>query len=258
MDVMRWLPIVLALVFGIPGLAQDGSPVSISPAKVTMLVGETRTFRAVDKNGHMLHDVRWSTSQPGMVELRAGDEVQVTSAQPGKCSLTARSSQGSGDAEVEVLAGSKMPAGTILWSGPQQPGCKPTNITQAVPTADGPDLYEDSTCPDGRYISAFTADGILLWRRNLDSKQKPSASLGGGPTEGSVVRLNTHATSICDSVSAGMTKDAIADLLKAGHLPPTADFSQNLWLVEEEHVQCKIWFDAESRVTKKRKVLTAE
>jgi hypothetical protein len=70
--------------------------------------------------------------------------------------------------------------------------------------------------------------------------------------------MNTHASSICDSVSAGMKKGAVGELLKARNLSTAAESSENLWTVEEEGAQCKLWFDADSQVTRKRKTLTTE
>ena len=245
--------------------AQDGASVLVSPAVATLKVGESRSFRVTDKNGHRLQGVQWTASEPAVLELLAGDEVEVTAKQSGKCTLTAHAGQGSGEAQVEVVEGATMKPGTILWSAPAQPGCQSIQIVQAVPTADGPDLYQTSACPDGTYVTALTSDGMLLWRRKLGAeKNAPSAfqakALATSAAAASVpaVPLNTHAESICDAVAVGTKKDTVKDLLTERALSRAAESSDNLWVVEEDSVQCRLWFDADARVSKKRKILVAE
>jgi hypothetical protein len=46
----------------------------ITPGRTTMLIGESRTFRLVDQNGHMQHDVTWSDSDDGAFDVGKGDE----------------------------------------------------------------------------------------------------------------------------------------------------------------------------------------
>jgi hypothetical protein len=61
--VMRWVAAGVIIIISISAglmcgslLAQDTPPVSVSPSTATIMVGDTRSFRAVDKNGRMLHD----------------------------------------------------------------------------------------------------------------------------------------------------------------------------------------------------------
>ena len=46
------------LLYAAWAAAQNPESLSISPGKATMLVGETRTFRAVGKDGRIRHNVR--------------------------------------------------------------------------------------------------------------------------------------------------------------------------------------------------------
>jgi plastocyanin len=260
--VMRWVTAGVIIIISISAgmmcgslLAQDTPPVSVSPSTATIMVGDTRSFRAVDKNGHMLRDVHWTASEPAVVSLAPGDEVEITAKQVGKCTVTVHASQGFADAQVEVVGGAALPLGTVKWSAADLPGCHTIKIIPAVPSANGPDVFEQSACSDGTYVRAFTAEGILLWRRKIDSTIRGSfPSKEAAP----VASMNTHASSICDSVSAGMKKDAVGELLKARNLSTAAESSENLWTVEEEGAQCKLWFDADSQVTRKRKTLTTE
>ena len=252
--------VIVGLLCCHPLFAQD---VLVSPAVATLKVGESRSFRVTDKSGHRLQSVQWTASDPAVLELLAGDEVEVTAKQSGKCTLTAHAGQDSGEAQVEVVDGATMKPGTILWSAPAQPGCQSIQIVQAVPTADGPDLYQTSACPDGTYVTALTSDGMLLWRRKLGAeKNAPSAfqakAAASSAASAPVVPLNTHAASICDAVAVGTKKDTVKELLTARALSRTPESSDNLWVVEEDSVQCRLWFDVEARVSKKRKILVAQ
>jgi Bacterial Ig-like domain (group 2) len=150
--------------------AQDRPPVSISLTAATMLVGETRPFRAVDDQGHAPHGVQWTISEPRLAELSSGDDVEITAKAAGSFTLTAHASAGFADARIEVVQASALPEGTIKWKVADRPGCHTIKITPAVPSAGGPDIFEESGCADGTYVQALTADGVLLWRRKMDSE----------------------------------------------------------------------------------------
>lgn len=134
------------------------------------------------------------------------------------------------------------------------PGCHTTKIMPAVPVANGPDVFEQSQCPDGTYIRAYTAEGILLWRRKIDSSPKAATK----PEEPSIAlnSLNTRAGSICDSISIGMKQEAVGELLKARNLAALG--GEKIWTIEEEGTQCKLWFNAATGVSKKRKTMVAD
>ena len=236
--------------------AQSAPPVSVSPASATMLVGETRRFHAVDGSGHGLRNVDWTVFEPSIVEITSGDEVVVTALRAGRATLRAHAGDGSADAHIEVVEGNSLPLGTVIWSSGDLPGCKTRKIMPAVPVANGPDVFEESQCADGTYIRAYSADGILMWRRKIESARAP-ATKGAQPTAVPANSFNTRAGSICDSISSGMKEDAVSALLKARNLAVPAD-DQKTWVIEEDGAQCKVWFDAASEVVKKRKVLTAE
>ena len=52
-----------------PLFAQDGASVLVSPAVATLKVGESRSFRVTDKNGHRLQGVQWTASEPAVLDL---------------------------------------------------------------------------------------------------------------------------------------------------------------------------------------------
>jgi hypothetical protein len=69
--------------------------------------------------------------------------------------------------------------------------------------------------------------------------------------------LNTKRASICDSISVHMKKEDVQALLATRHLS-TSSQAGTAWLVEEDGTECRVWFDAQAQVTKKRRTLVAE
>src|ERR1700680_3561615 len=55
-------------------LAQDSPALSVVPSKVTMLIGETHTFRAVGRDGRLRHNIRWSVSPEHGAKLTANHD----------------------------------------------------------------------------------------------------------------------------------------------------------------------------------------
>jgi hypothetical protein len=233
-----------------PGFAQ----VAVSPAKVTMLVGDSQPFRGVDSRGRMLTIVHWTISREELADVAQGAEVEVVAKQPGRFTLTAHAGEGYAEAQVEVLQGTIMPMGTVRWSGVDWPGCKTAKIMPAVPSATGvADVFEDAVCADGHYVATYTAQGIMAWRRKVTAKN------GGQPSAEEVataaVQLNTHRPSICDSISISMKKDDAHALLAARRLTATSE-TETVWVIEG--TECRLWFDAQSQIIKKRKTLVSE
>ena len=130
-------------------LAQDIPPVSVSPTVATMLVGETRPFRAVDDKGHALHGVQWTISEPRLAELSSGDasrDHREGSRQlhaHGSCQRrVCRCPHRSRSSERAARGHDKVESG-----GPAR--MSHHKITPAVPSAQGPDVFEQSRCADG-------------------------------------------------------------------------------------------------------------
>jgi hypothetical protein len=203
----------------------------------------------------MLTNVHWTVSRDALADLAQGPEVQLVAKQSGGFTLTAHAGEGSAEAHVEVLQGPTLPMGTIRWSGVDWPRCKTAKILPAVPSATGvADVFEDAECADGHYIAAYTADGIMAWRRKVTGKG------GGQPSAEDVAaatQLNLHGASICDSVSISMKRDDVRALLSARKLNPSSMDEKTL-VVEEEGTECRVWFDAQSQVAKKRMTLISD
>jgi len=139
-------------------------------------------------------------------------------------------------------------------------------VKPAPPSDRGIDIYVLTQCPDGKYLEAYTAEGIQVGRQRVSggsapaSKAAPSAPAAHANLNPVVAeRLNQNSTSICDLVSLGMDQHKIHDLLQQHKLSFSGDSPQSReWLVEESGTQCKLWFDDRSLLTKKRKILTSE
>ena len=249
--------------------------VIVSPASATLLVGESRRFRAVDESGGPLRDVRWTALPTGILQIMPGDEVVVSAQKVGAVTLTAYVNGAFSEAHIEVVAGTSLPSGARKWTSEEATGCKKAQVVPAVPTPDGPDVYVQYQCPDGNYVRAYTDDGILLWNRKISdpgmSQSRiiptfPQQGITGkagmpGKQEKSVPAitnpLNSRAISICESISVGMKEEVVRELLSVrGLRPPAAGLKT--WVVEEGGSECKLWFDDVQDVVKKRKTLVAQ
>ncbi len=252
--ILAWLGLAAC-----PSPAQD-SAIAVVPSKATMLVGEAHTFRAVGNDGRMRHHVRWSITPSSVVTLtQEGDEVTVLAGQPfSSVNLTAYSEGASAQAGIEIRTGDSLPLGTVKWSVKEMPGCKSTKITPAVPSAGGPDIYEEEWCPQGTFVRAITDDGRELWRRRITGPTPPPPS----STKADNAPPATHITSgrsLCDDVSAGITKGAVFKLASDHNLPlGEKERASDSWLLEEQGAQCKISFDQSGIVVKKKKTILAD
>lgn len=75
---------------------------------------------------------------------------------------------------------------------------------------------------------------------------------GLAPTD----RLNLNARSLCDYVSPGMTKDAVAKLAQDRNLRLEENQqARDSWFYEENGFSCKILFDQAGTVVKKKKTI---
>ena len=230
----------------------------ITPEKTTMLIGESRPFRMVDQSGHSQHKVTWTLSDADAFQSAEGDEIRLTPKRAGDFRLTARTDFATAEATVKVMEGESLPVGTVKWSAGKMKGCKTTKIIPAVPSPNGPDIFEQSSCEDGDYVAAYAASGVLLWRRKITDNGAP-ARPGGNDYEVVGNRLESHPASICDLVSAGMDQQKVRNLLTQ-HNPSFREEPSGgrVWLVEESNTQCRMWFDEKSVLGKKRKVLVVE
>jgi hypothetical protein len=263
--------------------AQTPETLTVSPGKATMLVGETRTFRAVGKDGRIRHDVRWSISPDHAASITVnGGEVTVGAREASpSLLLTAYAEGDSADASIEIRPAGDMPIGTAIWSVSPTPGCKATKMTQAVPSANGPDLYVEEACPEGTMVRALTADGRELWRRLLGGPTAappnavapiakgpyigffpngPTSKAPGKSDEPAGERINSRATSVCDAITVGMSRDDASKAVSQSNVAlEPRQRSTDTWVLEEEGFRCTISFDAKTgAVVKKKKTVVTD
>lgn len=233
----------------------------ITPDKATMLVGEVRRFRMVDQNGQAQLKVTWTISDASAFQSIEGDELQLYAKQAGEFRLTARTDFATAEGTIKVAEGSSLAPGTIKWASGSKKGCTTTKIIPAVQVPNGPAMFQQTMCEDGEYIAAYTSDGVQLWRRKLSDHGAPigPGGSGGNSYESPGKPMEAHATSICDSVSAGAEQQKIRNLLVQHNLTfheQPAD--AHVWLVEESGTQCKLTFDEKLVLVKKQKVFVVE
>ena len=256
---------LLALSVGMTGglvFAQDVPALSVAPTKATLLVGETHTFRAVGKDGRLRHNVRWNVSPEHAAKLTVvGDEATIQAEETSSTVvLTAYADGDSSEASVEIRSGRSLAAGTMMWSVSPLPGCKSTKMSQAVPSANGPDIYDEESCPDGAYVRALTADGRELWRRKLGGSMAPAApSVRANEETQPAEHINLSARSVCDEISSGMTKDGVSRLAQDRNLRlGEKERESNSWVFEEHNVRCTIWFGEAGTVVKNKKIIVSD
>jgi len=251
--VLRTLALGLAIwVTGLNG--QTPNLYRITPESVTILVGDSRPFRMVDRNGRGQHEVTWDVSDSYALEISAGDEVLVTAKRAGDFRLTGRTDHGTAEATIKVAEGTSLPVGTVKWSSGKMAGCRTVKMVPAMPSANGPDIFEQSECEDGSYISAYTSEGVQMWRRKMGGGD--TAKIEEGNPAPVANRLDSRASSVCDSIIVGMEQEKVREVFGLRHLSFREGApGERLWAVEESNAQCKVWFDEKSVVMKKRKTL---
>jgi hypothetical protein len=259
---LMWLAVLL-----LPNvvLAQSSSFVLITPDTVNMVIGESRTFRLVDQNGRMQGNVAWTISDRGAFQVDEGEELFITAKHTGDFRIEARSAGGSAEAAVKVMEGTTLPIGTAKWSAGTIDGCKGTHVVPAVPSASGVDVFQQSECRDGSYVSAYTADGIMVWRHKISASGEPVAAnapvTGESRTKtvGAGGQLNLRSRSFCDAVVVGTDQRTVRGLLDQQKLSFREDApGERAWIVEESSAQCKLWFDEKLVLSKKRKMFVSE
>jgi hypothetical protein len=130
-------------------------------------------------------------------------------------------------------------------------------MTQAVPSANGPDIYVQEACPDGTYVRAITDDGRELWRRKIGVPLAPGLKAKQETEPAEHIHLSTR--SLCDDIFSGMTKDSVSNIAQDHNLRLGEKERQgNNWVIEERNFRCKILFDDAATVVKKKKIIITD
>jgi hypothetical protein len=144
----------------------------ITPAVSNIPVGGTQQFTAIDNNGIPRQDVTWSISDTTLAGITVnGDDVAILSGlTPGQVTLTASDGTVTAQEQVTILSQASFTSGTTIWSAaPPAAGFSVQQLVQAVPSANGPNLYAISTSADGTQsmIQALRFDGEQLWQAQM-------------------------------------------------------------------------------------------
>ena len=126
-----------------------------------------------------------------------------------------------------------------------------------MPSANGPDIYVEESCPDGLYVRAITDDGRELWRRKIGGPLAPVApGLEGKKEPQPAEHISLSTRSLCDEISSGMTKDGVSRLSQDRNLRiGEKERQSNSWVFEEPNFRCTILFGEAGTVVKNKKVI---
>jgi hypothetical protein len=133
---VRFLITCTFLGSGIATAQSDSAPgLIVTPTTVTLLIDDTASLSAIDSSGRPVQAARWSISAP-VAELRTEDgKVLLQGSHPGRAILTATEGNFSAAATVTIVAGTRLPAGTLRWSVEPTPGFETLLVQQAAPAA---------------------------------------------------------------------------------------------------------------------------
>lgn len=152
---------------------------TVSPASPNMIVGATQAFTATDQTGTTRPDATWSVSDPTIASFLRGSPNTLVGNAAGTVTLTATVGSVAGQTTVTVLAGSSLAVGTVLWSALPPSGYTTQQIVQAVPTANGPDLYAiDTDANLDIIVQALKSDGTQLWQTAVNARGVSIVGLG--------------------------------------------------------------------------------
>jgi hypothetical protein len=157
-----------------PGIRFSVQPLYVTPDEVSLQVGGTRAFNAVDPSGNPVTDATWSVDTTSLATITA-DTTATSSASlqalaPGEVTITATSSLGTAQAKATIYPVGELPAGTPSWSFfPQTQnghlGNRGVNFVKALRySLDDPYIYVPASERNVDQINALDDDGNLKWR----------------------------------------------------------------------------------------------
>ncbi len=152
-----------ALGFTVPANGPGGTTMTVEPAMINMVVGDTHTIQAFSSTGQAVTGLAWTSSDPTVVSLSTDNPPVLTALAAGHVTVTA----GTASADVTVSADA-LPLGTVIWSNPGN-GSGVSNIVPAVPSPSGvADVFAFQN--DGT-VQAITADGTTAWTADVSQAE---------------------------------------------------------------------------------------
>jgi hypothetical protein len=169
----RYLPIPkITRPFVIRGDKSQLPTITLSPNKVSMVVGDSRTFDAFDTNGAIATGLTWTVDDNSVVSLSTADPPVLTALSVGTTSITA------GTATPKI---STVTAGTVVSEV-----ALPPPVVPMLQREDGSFIglggsrFTGIGQVDGNRIVEFKKDGTLLWSKDVRYFSAPLYVLAGG------------------------------------------------------------------------------
>lgn len=167
----------------------------VTPSSVTLLVNDFAYLSAIDVTGRPSPSVTWTLSA-SVAELQTDEngKVLITAVRPGRAILSAASDNFSATAVVTILAGEKLPPGTLKWRVDPTPGFETQFVQQAAPaTSSSVSFYAvESSKSSGSNIRAFDEMGEQLWSRNVPTLASPTTFKNSVPFVGQIFLNQTE------------------------------------------------------------------
>lgn len=233
--------------------AQDVPKLAVTPSTATVLVGESRYFRAVGADGQAASAsfVRWDSSSENAAINGNGTDVEVEFREQGDYVIRAYSPDGSASATVRVLNLRAFPVGAKKWTIESFPGCRTIEVKpfQPKPTREA-FAYMREECPRGHLIRAFTSDGRENWRTWLFGEKEIDLDHPDSYEPKSLL-----GKSICDNVKPEMSRDDVLKVAESAKVQlPDSERSKDVWTFEEGAGECRVTFK-DGKVAKKQKII---
>jgi hypothetical protein len=179
------------LHLALAGTLSAPNTLTATPSGVNMVVGGMQQFTAVDELGRPRTDATWTISDTTIATITSDSSPLLTAVGVGQATLTATVGSVTGQTTVNVLSGTSLPAGTLLWSAPPPAGYTVGQILQAAPSMGTPDIYTVAWASGSCMVTGFTGGGPSLWTTPLCGTGTPDGS--GGlllATENQIVDLD--------------------------------------------------------------------
>src|SRR3954470_13240917 len=120
----------------------------VTPSIATVLLGETRRFRAVDAMGNGDAHARWDSGSPDVELESEGAEAVLYFNGPGDYIIHAYGAGGSASATIHVLRAFAYAPGATKWSVESFNGCKTRQPVRAIPAPRSTnDVFMVDECP---------------------------------------------------------------------------------------------------------------
>jgi hypothetical protein len=155
--------------------------IRITPTNVSLAVGQTQQFTAIDDQGHPRPDATWALPKRTTLATITTDSSPVlTGDAVGQVALTATVQGISVQTTINVVS----TGGSVNWTVPPLPGLAIAaddmgHFAPNLPSDNGVGLYSVEAGSNGHVLRGLTGDGRQLWQQPLTTKMFGPDSNGG-------------------------------------------------------------------------------